>query len=199
METRKIHETRYSAIPSDYAKLVNDVFTTNFDAGLKALEKATRAKFHFSATGRIYANEIVLCISLIEEKQLAATSVYASCDFDSKASSPTIEDLLSAGVDAAGGIFGELLDPANAAGIESVLTRTLAALQNVPLEWTLVPAERYRVWIRVDKANPDLERQAEDWLRQNDPEQQAQMEQDELATRELFVTGPKKNTGGTIH
>ena len=41
METRKIHETRFSAIPSDYARLVNDVFMTNFDAGIKALEKAT--------------------------------------------------------------------------------------------------------------------------------------------------------------
>ena len=113
METRKIHETPFSPIPSDYAKLVNDVFTTNFDAGLKALEKATRGKFHFSATGRIYASEVILCVSLLEENQLAATSVYASCDFDSKASSPTIEDLLSAGVDAAGAVFGELLEPAN--------------------------------------------------------------------------------------
>ena len=59
--------------------------------------------------------------------------------------------------------------------------------------------ERYRVWIRVDKANPELERLAEDWLQQNDPQFREQRERDELATKELFITGPKKNSGGTIH
>ncbi len=167
------------------------MFATNFDESLKALTQLTKSKFRFSTSGGIYPDEVILCISLLEEGQLAATSVYASCDFDSKASTPTIQDLLSAGVDAIGSVFAQLLDPSDTKALEKIVDRSLAALEKAPFEWTQIEVERTRVWVRVDKANPEIDRMADDWLEKNDPKHRERLDAEERETSELFFTGPK--------
>ena len=132
MERRKGANTRSSPLPVDYIKMITEVFSSNFDAGIQALQKLTPGKLGFSATGAVYLDEVVLCISLLEEDQLAATSVYASTDFDPKASAPTVQDLLAACVDAIGAVFGELLDSEKPEVLEQVAAHTLAALENIP-------------------------------------------------------------------
>src|SRR4051812_33052638 len=96
-ETKAI---KASSLPFDYLKLVNEVFTTNFNGGLEALKKVKPAKPRFEATGTVYPDEVILCVTLMHEGEIAATSVYASTDFDPKASAPTVQDLLAACVDA---------------------------------------------------------------------------------------------------
>jgi hypothetical protein len=171
--------------------MVNEVFETNFDEGLKALAKIVREKSYFSTSGRIYADEVILCVSLMHEDRMAATSIYASVDYDAAASAPTMQDLLAACVDAVGAIFGQILDPAQPETLEAVAHESLSALENIPFEWTEIPIERYKVFVKIDKANPMLEQMADDWLAKNDPDQVSSQAEEEKATESLFVTGPK--------
>jgi hypothetical protein len=192
--SRKLHKTRPSALPLDYAKMVTEVFKTNFDEGMKALAKLNQTKVHFTTTGSIYPEEVLVCVSLIEEAKLSAISAYASCDFDSKASAPTIQDLLSAGVDAIGSLFAQILDPQDPQALERLTHRSLSALENVPFEWTEMQVESVRTWVRVDRANPEIDQMADDWLEKNDPDHLARLAEEEREISELFVTGPKKTS-----
>ncbi|MGZ3709265.1 MAG: hypothetical protein ACXWPM_11045, partial [Bdellovibrionota bacterium] len=117
--------------------------------------------------------------------------IYASCDFDPKASSPTAQDLLGACVDATGGLWGQLLDPTNRKGLEQLADESLSALQNAPFEWASVDVDQYRVFLKVDKANPELDQRADEWLEKNDPEYHERQQREAEETAELFVTGAK--------
>ncbi len=192
---------KFSPLPVDYTKVVRDVFATNFDAGLKAYDKLHDTQSSFEISGGIYVDEVVLCVSLHStlngKEQLAATSVWSSSDFDPTASSPTAQDLLAACVDAAGAIYSQLLDPKNKAALEALGDESLSALSDVPFEWTPMNVERFRVYLRVDKANPKLDQMADEWLDQNDPERKEREAREHEETEKLFVTGPKK--GETRH
>lgn len=204
METRKPHDTsssssasKHSELPPDYIKMVNEVFATNFDEGLKALKQFNPAQAYFSTTGRIYVDEIVVCVTLLHEGQMAATSVYGSCDYDPKASSPTIQDLLAACVDSIGAVYGQLLSPETPEVLERLTNESLSALENIPFEWTEFKLERHKVYLKVDKANPEIDKMADDWLEKHDPELRTEHEDEEKETEKLFVTGPKR--GSTTH
>lgn len=179
-----------SPLPRDFLKLVEEVFSTNFDEGLKALDQH-QASSRFEARGEVFLDEVVLAISITSPGKLSATTVYASMDFDPKASSPTVQDLLEAAVDAAGGLFGQLLDPKKADQIEAISLESLSALENVPFDWTQVESGRFKVFLKIDKANPSIDQMADDWLRQNDPELQELQEEERKETEALFVTGDK--------
>jgi hypothetical protein len=191
MENRKGSVGRSSELPADYLKMVSEVFNTNFDLGLKEITKLTGSKAWFEASGSIYPDEIILCLSILQEDKIAATSVYASCDFDPKASSPTLEDLLAACVDALGTLCGELLDPTKSEQISRISEDSLSSLENVPFHWTPFDVNRRKVFLKIDKANPNLDQAADQWLAQHDPHFKEQQEQEEKETEELFFTGPK--------
>jgi hypothetical protein len=157
MERRKGDKFRSSPLPVDYLKMITEVFTSNFDAGLQILKKHARGELSIEASGAIYATEVVVSVSLLEKGQLAATTVYGSADFDPKASSPTVQDLLAACVDGIGAIYGQLLDPEHPDRIEQLASESLSALENIPFQWTEVPVERHKIFLLVDKANPHLE------------------------------------------
>jgi hypothetical protein len=191
MEKRRKSEPlpKSSPLPVDYTSMVAEVFAANFDAGLKLLSGSTGGRPCFTVHGELYPDEILLGISILVEGQLAATTVYASTDFDPRASSPTVEDLLSACVDAAGSLFGTLLDPGKPDRIAQLADRSLAALENVPFEWTPLEIEKRTIFLRVDKANPDLERMTDDWLARHDPDKKARSQREHDETERLFMTG----------
>lgn len=191
METRKIHETKFSELPADYLKMVKDVFTTNFNAGLKRLDEFTSTQHYFDTAGRIYKDEIILDISLMEKGQLAATSVHASTDFDAQASTPTLQDLLSACVDAAGAIFASLFASTSDEAIKKLAEQSLSAFENVPFQWTALQVERHSVFVKLDKTNPHLDQMADEWLAENDPDHQEALRREQAETENLFVTGAK--------
>jgi pyocin large subunit-like protein len=204
MEPRKKHDpssgassSKFSDLPVDYVKMVNEVFTTNYDEGLKALAKINPTPAYFSTTGRIYIDEIVVCVSLLHEGQMAATSVYASSDYDPKASSPTIQDLLAACVDSIGAVYSQLLSPETPKVLEQLANESLSALENVPYDWTEFAVEKRKVYLRVDKANPEIDQMTDEFLKKHDPDFQAETEEEQKETEKLFVTGPKR--GSTTH
>ncbi len=170
MERRRNEIGKATPLPPDYLKLVSEVFTTNFDGALKALNKLGIHGVSFEAMGEIYSTEVTLCISITQKGKLSATSVHASCDFDPKASSPTVEDLLSSCVDAIGSLYGTLLEPSHSERLEAMLAEnTLSVLENIPFNWTPIEVDRHRVFLKLDKTNPGLESMADEWLTQKAP------------------------------
>lgn len=193
-----------SELPHEFIQMVKDVYNTNFAEGLKAVEKVAEAKPYFEARGMIYADEIVLGVSLCIEKQLAATTVYCSVDFDPKASAPKAEDLLAVCVDAVGAFFDQFMDPKRKELLEQLAAGTLSAFgDDVPYEWTKLEFEKQRVWMKVDKANPQLETDADAFLAKHDPEFREEEDELEEEAKEMFFTGPKgtkkKPGGGQLH
>ncbi len=195
--------TRSAELPLDYTKNVREVYTTNFDAGMKLLKKFQKVKNSFDVRGAIFPDEIVLSVSLVSDGQISATTVHCSMDFDPKASSPTAQDVLNICVDACGSIFGMLLDTDKPEAVEKLAGGSLSALKDIPLEWTKIDFENHRVWILVDKSNPNLDEMADKWLAENDPELHSEEDEYEEETKELFVTGSKAKKGnpdgGSVH
>jgi hypothetical protein len=190
MEKRKsANKAKSSPLPHDYLTMVQGIYSTHFDEGLKKLGKLKKNP-RFEATGEVFLDEVLLCVSLSHEGSLAATSVYASCDFDPKASSPTAQDLLAACVDAIGALYGKLFEPSQ---IEQLAQDSLSAFEDVPFEWSPVDVERFRVYLKVDKANPKLDQMADDWLKKNDRTLQSEADQEQQETESLFVTGPSRS------
>ncbi len=201
LESRRSREKalKSSPLPRDYLKMVEEVFTTNFDEGLQLLEKHQPSS-RFEARGEVFLDEVVLAVSVASPGKLAATTAYASVDFDPKASSPTVQDLLEACVDALGTLFNELLDPKKPDQIEALSLESLSALEKVPFDWAKVESGRFKVFLKVDKANPSLDQLADDWLRQNDPSLKDEDQEEQKEASELFVTGEKaKRGGGNLH
>jgi hypothetical protein len=196
IEKRKPSHTRPSDLPKAFLGMVTEIFSTNFDAGLKGLQKLAKKPFQFEAHGSVLAEEIVLAIALTHTGEMTATTVYASMDFDPKASCPTIQDLLNVCVDAIGSVYGELLAPK---ALENLMDPSLSALQNVPFEWTKVEIENSRVYLKVDRANPRLDQLADEWLKKNDPDLKRLEEENEEAMEDLFITGAPSKVKKGLH
>lgn len=189
---------RAAELPADFTAIVKEVFTTNFAEGMKLLEKIQKTENTFSVRGAIYADEIVLGVSLVSEGVIAATTIFCSVDFDPKASSPSAQDVLNICVDAVGSLYATLLDPAFPNRIEQLAGGTLSSLEEIPLEWTKIEFENRRVWLLVDKSNPTLDEMTDRWLAENDPDAELEEEEYEEETSELFMTGKGKR-GGPLH
>ena len=193
MERRKHTVSKATPLPSDYTKMVFDVFTSHFEEGLKAFEKL-KPNTQFEVHGEIYGDEVLLGVSLVTEGQLAASTVLASSDFDPKASAPGIQDLLSACVDAIAAVYGTLLVADKPERLAQLADDSLSALEDVPFEWTSVESNKRQIFVRIDKSNPKMDAMADDWLSKHDPEAKEKESKDQKATEALFFTGPKKKS-----
>ncbi len=193
MEKRIETLSKSSPLPLDYLKMVRDVFRDNFKEALVAY-CALLPKSDFEVSGAVYNDEVVLAVSLAAEGHLAATTLYASVDFDPKASAPTIEELLSACVDALGTQWADLLNTKEPEKLEHLAHDSLSALEDVPFQWTKTESNRRSVFVKIDKANLKVEAQADEWLAKNDPDHLEKLQNEEEDTKKLFVTGPKKNS-----
>jgi hypothetical protein len=192
--------SRAAELPADFSKVVREVYTTNFTEGLKVLKKFQKVKSSFEVRGAIFANEIVLGISLVTEGAMGATTIYCSVDFDPTASSPTAQDLLNICVDAVGSLFATLLDTTKPERIEQVATGSLSSFEEIPFEWTKIEFDGRRVWMLVDKSNPTLDDMTDKWLAENDPDADAEEDEYEEETKDLFMTGKgKSGRGGPLH
>jgi hypothetical protein len=196
-ERRKASPSTHSGLPQDYTKMLQDVLSANFAHELEAFKMTSPPEFR--ASGEIYSDEVVLHLSLLETGKLAATTVHASSDFDPKASSPTVEDLLAICVDAAGDLFSALfqLQP-DAEGTPAILSSSLASLGAAPLAWTEVEVQKRKLFVKVDKSNPVLDQAADDWLAKNDPEF-IEREKAELEASESLFVVPKKPSSTPHH
>lgn len=195
MEKRKPSPSKSSALPLDYLKMVQEVFSTHFEAGLKILAQ-TAKKPKFKASGAIFAEEVLLSVSVLAEDRMACVTVHASSDFDPTASSPTAETLLAACVDALASLYSELLSPDHPEKIALLADHSLSSLENVPFMWTAMDVNKRKIFLKIDKSNPDLEQMADEWLEKNDPENQARIDAENEEGEEFFDerVNPKKPT-----
>ncbi|NDD91756.1 hypothetical protein EBZ37_06700 [bacterium] len=171
--------------------MLTEVFSTNFSQNIEKLQE--NGDLYFRAEGEIYSDEIVVRVSLGEEGKLQATTVHASSDFDPKASSPTVEDLLAIAVDAIGDVFAALFEAKpDSDGKSPLLASTLSAFSGIPFQWTETEVSKRKLYLKVDKSNPALEQAADDWLAKNDPEFERKLKEAEQEAEALFVLPPKK-------
>jgi hypothetical protein len=164
--------------------MVEEVFTANFSEAITKLDLKPAPTF--VSGGDVYADEIVVRVSLVQEGRLAGTTVHASSDFDPKASAPKIEDLLSLCVDALGEVFGGLFEAP-----EALLSASMGEVAGLPLEWTEVTQSKRKIFVRVDKSNLVLDQAADDWLAKHDPEHKRSERKSEQEAEKLFVLPPK--------
>ncbi len=168
LERRNNKSGKPSLLPHDYLKLVRGVFGTHYQGELKELTSA-RSTPSFEVYGEVFADEIVLCVSLTQSNQIQAYSGFASCDFDPQASAPSLHDLLSECVDALESLFSVLLSKKNLADWEAIQSQPLSQIEGLPLRWTEAPARKHTIYFKVDRTNLKLDQLADQWLDQNDP------------------------------
>lgn len=192
MERRKGTVSKSSPLPKDYLQMVEEVVTSHFDAGLKALSKIKPSP-QFEVRGEIFSDEIIMSISLTHPNELAATTVYASSDFDSKSNTPSVQELLSACVDAAGAVLENLLADTQSKTIQHLADGSLTSLENVPFEWTPIEMSQRQVFVKLDKSNPKLDELTDEWLTKHDPQHLERQEEEQKETEKLFMAGPKKD------
>ncbi len=159
---------KMTALPEDYRKMVADIFAKNFSKGLKALAEM-RPNPHFFISGGIYADELILSVSIVYAKELSATTIYASCDFDPKASAPKADELLGHLVDGAGSFFHQFLDEKKPKRLEQLAGIQLATFEEgVPFDWTKMQVNKRDVYLKVDRSNPTLDQAADEWLEKHE-------------------------------
>ena len=186
---------KHSDLPVDYLRMVTDVFAKNFDTALKKFAKI-KADPTVSCYGSVYPSEVVVAISISHPDSLAANTFYASMDYDPRASSPKVEELLQLCIDAIAALCEPILNTKKPEELEALAEDSISALDNVPFEWTEVPFEKKRVFMKMDKSNPSLDLKTDDWLAKHDPETKSNIQMEQQEAKELFVTGAsvgKKN------
>jgi len=192
----KTRLSRAAELPHDFTKIVKEVYTTNFTAGLKLFTDETKAKSLFDVRGAIFANEVVLGVALVSEGVMPATTIHCSVDFDPAASTPTAQDILAICVDAIGSLYATLLDAEKPERVKRFAAGELDTFEEVPLEWTKIEFDGRRVWLLVDKTNPTLDEMTDQWLAKNDPNADLEEDAFEDEAKDLFMTGKNKPKGG---
>lgn len=191
-------------LPIDYLRMVDEVLNNNFGALLGPYAERVGSPTRLTATGSLYPDEIVLAATLTAQGQVAATTVHASTDYDPQASSPDVQDLLAASLDAIGGVWDLLL--AHPDTLEALSAGSLLALseletatkRGIPLEWQAMEVAKREVWLKVDKTHPALEDAAAAWLAQHDPAYQDATQTDHDESEETLEERLSRlGTGGT--
>jgi hypothetical protein len=212
-EPRKIRATTGPAslqtdLPIDYLKVVEETIEQACLAGVEIL-KSHQPICKFSADGAIFGEEVMLAVTLSHgANNLAATTVYASANFNPLAPGPGgIEAVLAACLDAIGGVYDFYLDPTQPEQIELLGHTSMSALEEAPFEWTPAPKSnthpKIPIWVKMDKTNPHLERLTDQWLRENDPlfhertEKEEQEAQEFLEERLEAIKNAKSGSGGS--
>ena len=180
--TTNIPDAQTTDLPVDYLRLVEDTITQALEKGLIEMRKIHPVS-EFKAGGAIFGDEVFLALTLSHgAENLAATTVYASADFDPNNEKMKLEEILHACFEAAGAVFDFYLDPAYSERITELSRHSMSALDEAPFEWTLVnPAESLKIetYVKMDKSNLLLDELTEKWLRENDPEYDKQKADEE--------------------
>ena len=185
---------RSSELPLDYVKMVEEILSANFDAGLKTYSELVGAETRFKVTGGIFPDEVLVRVTLITTGKIAATTFHASTDFDPKASSPKVDQVLGACVDGIGALLGHFLDETKPKMLAQLADESASALEEAPFEWSPQEVDRFKVFMKIDKLNPVLDSITDDWLAKNDPKHAEHLQEEREEVESLFVSGPRKPT-----
>lgn len=195
-------------LPLDYLKIVEETIQESMAKGLVELKKI-HAICDLKASGAIYADEVLLAITISHgPKNLIATTVYASADFNPLMPEPGIEKVLESCLDSAATVLEHYLDPAFPDRIAQLASAPIGALEEAPFEWTPMEEAKVSTWVKIDKSNPALEAMAEDWLQKNDPNYSASGEameeaeeflEERLDAIQKAKSGSSGNSGPITH
>ncbi|MBS1957835.1 MAG: hypothetical protein JST80_00040 [Bdellovibrionales bacterium] len=195
--------SKSSPLPHDYLKLVEQTLTQALEKGLTEIKKIHPIS-EFSADGALFGDEVIIAITLSHgPNSVAATTVYASADYNPNAELPGLEATLSSCVESAGSVFDFYLDVENPEKVAQIANQSLGALEEAPFEWTksTLP-EGVQAWVKIDKTNPKLEEAADDWLAKNDPNYKERDKKDDddsedfLSDRLDAIKKAKSGSGG---
>jgi hypothetical protein len=166
-------DERPTALPKDYLALVVKVFAEAYAESLDALaDKGQRPEL--LAGGALFANEVLMWVSLTRKNEMAAVTVHASMDFDLERDPPSdVERRLAACVDSIGMVFSGLFAPDV---LDKVRRSPHAALEDLPAAWSPTTIRDQTVFVRVDSANPGFEQLADDFLAAHEPAAPASMD-----------------------
>lgn len=196
----------HSKLPTEYLKMVESAVQDHFSDSLARLKKVF-PKIQIRASGRMYQDEIVLAVSFVQEGSLASPTLHASADFDPTAASPSAQDLLNSLVDAIGAGLENLFDSKRKAPFETLFEGSLSHAEDVPFEWTALDVGKRKTWIKLDMSNPDLDQMTENWLRENDPDFDKEIEKADTelmqkiqsAAAQAQPTPPAKKDKSKLH
>lgn len=161
MDRRKDTANKGTKLPRDYLKLVEDVFNKNFGKFLLG-EKSSKERF--IVYGELYPDELVLSISLQHPgKSLGMTTCYCSVDYPppqlrkesgapAASASEAVQLAVNQSVDATASFFNTFFEEGRPVDYD------MEYRQN----WTAIDLDKnIRVYIRINRDNPDLEAQAD--------------------------------------
>lgn len=148
-------------VPHDYLKLFRETLDRTFGPALKDLAKFRRGP-KFEVWGQLYPDEALMMVSLGFEEGTAATTLFASVDFDSKkdAKAAAMEKALSRCVDCLGDLLAMYLDRSQPEVMEQFVAESLGALENAPFDWSPIQRDGGKVFVKIDKTNLALEAEA---------------------------------------
>ena len=166
MDRRKDTIVRGNKLPRDYLKLVEDIFNKNF-AKQMIIEKGAREKF--VVNGELYPDEVILSISLQQAgKSLRMTTCYASVDHPPVAhksesgkpltSTEAVQFSVNLCVDATASFFNTFFTDGRPVDYDLEYRQS----------WTPVEIDKNtKVYLKVNRDNPDLESMADAILEQD--------------------------------
>ena len=167
MDRRKDTLLRGSKLPRDYLKLVEDIFNKNFAKQL-VIEKGAKEKF--VVNGELFPDEVLLSISLqAPGKSMRMTTCYASVDHPPVAlknesgkpasSTEAVQHSVNLCVDATASFFNNYFTEG----------RPLEYDLEYRQGWTPVEIDKNtKVYLRINRDNPDLEAVADAILEQDE-------------------------------
>jgi hypothetical protein len=193
MEPRKKHSQKATDLPKDFIKAVANLFNKQF---LKERDDA-----EFWVYGKLYMNEVLVCVSLSHQKSLRACSFYLSMDLDPAVSAQPeqVTDKIKSMVDVAASWFSQSFSEAK--GKQKGLDVILDAMAEMEAEWQATKWDNQDLFVKLNRDNHGLEGAANKFLRDAgiDPdedefeEELAELEEIEEESRQMHSPkGPKK-------
>lgn len=170
-------------IPADFLRELEFVFHEEFAKTIQDLRRQF-PNLSLQANGTLFAHEVGLALSLIEgAKSLGAVTLYVCATFSSGPNNrQDLHRVLGIMSDVLGLAFQNLaLEEPTKANTNSThppddeplaerTTGLAGRLQVTATPWIPVPgSDELAIHYRVDTANPQLEKESDEWLRKNDP------------------------------
>ena len=178
LPTRKKQTKKPNTLPKDFISSVRKLFSDQF--------KKNRKNASFSIFGDLYFSELVLCVSLTQEKNLRAASFHVGCDLDkSIAENPEkITDTLKVMIDLAASWFAQGFE--KGPGLEGILS----SMKEVDSTWQEVNWENQVFFVKLDRTHYGLEGAADEFLKRAGfkvEEEEAEEELDDDDSGEGFL------------
>ncbi len=155
LPTRKRHNKNPTSLPKDFLSTVAGLFQKQFT---KSLNGST-----FLVYGNLFADEVVVCVSLSHPKSLPAASLHISADLPEKMGEnpEKVTERLKSMVDVAASWFSQCFDAGK--GLEAVLEE----MKETPLAWQEFEWEGTKLFIKLNRDNYTLEGAADELLQKS--------------------------------